>query len=78
MSASEDFGVFGTALGVPSVFWYVGGTDPGRYRDAERAGRLAQDVPTNHHPAFAPVLQPTLETGVQAMVVAALDALTAG
>ena len=28
VSASEDFGSFGTEWGVPSVFWYVGGTDP--------------------------------------------------
>ena len=28
VSASEDFGSFGTGWGVPSVFWYVGGTDP--------------------------------------------------
>jgi amidohydrolase len=75
VSASEDFGSFATEWGVPSVFWYVGGTDPDLYRGAQQAGRIAQDVPTNHNPAFAPVLHPTLETGVQAMVVAALDAL---
>lgn len=74
-SASEDFGSFGTAWGVPSVFWYVGGTDPAIYRAAERAGRVAQDIPTNHHPAFAPVIHPTLETGIEAVVTAALDAL---
>lgn len=74
-SASEDFGSFGTEWGVPSVFWYVGGTDPDAYRAAQAAGRVAQDIPTNHNPKFAPVLHPTLETGVQAMVVAALDAL---
>ena len=74
-AASEDFGSFGTQWGAPSVFWYVGGTDPGIYHAAERAGRVAQDVPTNHNPAFAPVIQPTLETGVQAFVTAALDAL---
>jgi amidohydrolase len=73
--ASEDFGSFGTQWGVPSVFWYLGGTDPDLYRRAQQAGRVAQDVPTNHNPAFAPALRPTLETGVQAMVVAALDAL---
>jgi len=78
VSASEDFGSFGTAWGAPSVFWYVGGTDPGIYHAAERAGRVAQDVPTNHNPAFAPVIHPTLETGVEAMVTAALDALAAG
>jgi hippurate hydrolase len=76
-SASEDFGSFGTEWGVPSVFWYVGGTDPDAYRAAERAGRVAQDVPTNHSPTFAPVIHPTLETGVQAMVSAAVDALRA-
>jgi hippurate hydrolase len=75
ISASEDFGSFGTEWGVPSVFWYVGGTDPGIYHAAERAGRVAQDVPTNHNPVFAPVIHPTLETGVQAIVTAALDAL---
>jgi amidohydrolase len=75
VSASEDFGSFGTEWGVPSVFWYVAGTDPGTYREAVQAGRVAQDVPTNHNPAFAPVIHPTLETGVQTMVTAALDAL---
>lgn len=61
---------------MPSVFWYVGGTDPEVYRAALAAGRVAQDVPTNHNPKFAPAVHPTLETGVQAMVVAALDALS--
>jgi len=75
VSASEDFGSFGTEWGVPSVFWYVGGTDPERYRRAERAGRVADDIPTNHNPKFAPVIDPTLATGVEAMTAAALDAL---
>jgi hippurate hydrolase len=75
VSASEDFGSFGTEWGVPSVFWYVGGTDPDTYRKAEQAGRVAQDIPTNHNASFAPVIHPTLEIGVQAMAVAALDAL---
>ncbi len=42
------------------------------YRSAEAAGRVAQDIPVNHSPNFAPVLQPTLDTGTQALVVAAL------
>jgi len=75
VSASEDFGSFGSEWGVPSVFWYVGGTDPGAYRQAEQAGRVAQDIPTNHNPGFAPVIHPTLDVGVQAMTAAALDAL---
>src|SRR3954454_5388332 len=75
VSASEDFGSFGTEWGVPSVFWYVGGTDADLYRKAEQAGRVAQDIPTNHNAKFAPVIQPTLEAGVQAITTAALDAL---
>jgi hippurate hydrolase len=69
-SASEDFGVFGAAWQAPSVFWFVGGTDPTRYAEAKEAGRV-REIPTNHNPGFAPVLHPTLETGVAAMVVAA-------
>ncbi|MGN6385352.1 MAG: M20 family metallopeptidase [Verrucomicrobiota bacterium] len=68
--ASEDFGCFGTEWHVPSVFWFVGGTDPAQYAKAKKAGRLG-DIPTNHNPHFAPVIHPTLETGVEAMVVAA-------
>jgi amidohydrolase len=74
-AASEDFGSFGTEWDVPSVFWYVGGTDADAYRAAERAGRVAQDIPTNHNARFAPVVHPTLRTGVEAITVAALDAL---
>ena len=69
--ASEDFGSFGTEWDAPSVFWYVGGTDPDHYSKARQAGRISQDIPTNHSPNFAPVIHPTLETGVEAMVLAA-------
>src|SRR5687767_3994757 len=69
-SASEDFGVFGAAWQTPSVFWFVGSTDPKRYAEAKQEGRV-REIPTNHNPGFAPVLHPTLETGVAAMVVAA-------
>ena len=68
-SASEDFGSFGTEWQVPSVFWFVGGTDPETYAKATEAGRIA-DLPTNHNPRFAPVIHPTLQTGIEAMVVA--------
>jgi amidohydrolase len=68
-SASEDFGSFGTEWKVPSVFWFVGGTDPETYAKAKKSGTIA-DLPTNHNPRFAPVIHPTLEAGVKAMVVA--------
>jgi amidohydrolase len=70
ISASEDFGSFGTEWHVPSMFWTVGGTDPDTYRKAQDAGRLSE-LPTNHNPRFAPTLNPTLETGVEALVAAA-------
>jgi len=68
-SASEDFGSFGVQWHSPSVFWFVGGTDPDVYEKARAAGRVSE-LPTNHNPRFAPVLHPTLETGVAALVVA--------
>jgi amidohydrolase len=68
--ASEDFGSFGTEWHVPSVFWFVGGTDPDVYARAKEAGRL-NELPVNHSPLFAPVIHPTLQTGVETLVVAA-------
>ena len=76
ISASEDFGSFGTEWHVPSVFWTVGGTDPELYARAEQEGRLTE-LPTNHNPKFAPVLHPTLETGVEALVTGACAWLSA-
>jgi hippurate hydrolase len=70
-SASEDFGSFGAQRHVPSVFWFVGVTAPGVYASAKTANEV-QKLPSNHSPCFAPVMHPSLETGVQAMVVGAL------
>jgi hippurate hydrolase len=75
-TASEDFGSFGTEWQVPSVFWFVGGTDPETYAKAKKSGTIA-DLPTNHNPRFAPVIHPTLEAGVEALVVASQAWLTA-
>lgn len=69
-SASEDFGTFGAEWGVPSVFWFVGCTDPDTYAKAKAANRL-NEIPTNHNPRFLPVLHPTLQTGVETLMVAA-------
>jgi hippurate hydrolase len=71
-TGSEDFSVFGSAAGVPSCFWFVGGTDPALYAAADAAGRLDRDVPSNHSPYYAPVLEPTVATGVRTLVAAAL------
>jgi hypothetical protein len=67
--ASEDFGSFGSEWHVPSVFWFVGGTDPEIYAKAKEANRI-NELPVNHSPKFAPVLNPTLRTGIETLVVA--------
>jgi hippurate hydrolase len=67
--ASEDFGSFGSQWQTPSVFWFVGGTAPDVYARAREANRL-NELPVNHSPRFAPVIHPTLQTGVETLVVA--------
>jgi hippurate hydrolase len=69
VAASEDVGVFGDTLGVPTVFWFWGGVAPEVFDEAVSRGQLP---PMNHSPEFAPALEPTLTTGVQAMTTAAL------
>ena len=76
-SASEDFSDLPNALGIPYTYWGIGGIDPDAYRAAEAAGRVDQDIPVNHSAAFAPVLQPTLDTGTVALVVATMAWLAA-
>ena len=71
-TASEDFSDIPNALGVPYTYWGIGGIDEQQYQKAADAGRIAQDIPVNHSPTFAPVIQPTLDAGTQALVVAAL------
>jgi hippurate hydrolase len=69
-SASEDFSVFGRRWGTPYVFWIVGGTDPAAYAEAKRTDTV-NALPSNHSPKFAPVLHPTLQTGLETMLTAA-------
>lgn len=71
-TASEDFGILGSAAEVPSVYWFIGGFDPEAFAAAFAAGRLDEDIPQNHSSTFAPVIQPTLTVGVQTLVTAAL------
>lgn len=70
-AASEDFSIFGRSWKVPYVFWFVGGTDPKTYLDAIKNNQL-NSIPSNHSPKFAPVINPTLKTGLQAMMAAAV------
>ena len=71
-SASEDFSDIPNGLGVPYSYWMFGGIDADTFAAAAAAGRISQDIPVNHSPTFGPVIQPTLDTGTEALVVAAL------
>ncbi|MFK0159617.1 amidohydrolase [Streptomyces sp. NPDC090499] len=72
LTAGEDIGVLGEAAGAPTVFWFWGGLDADTVTAAFSEGRFDQ-LPTNHSPHFAPVLDPTLRTGIETLVVAALN-----
>jgi hippurate hydrolase len=76
-TASEDFSDLPNALQTPYCYWGIGGADADTYRAAAAAGRVSSDIPVNHSARFAPVIQPTLDTGTEALVVAALAWLAA-
>lgn len=63
--ASEDFSIIPDAFGTPYCYWGLGG-----FADMDSA-------PGNHSPKFAPDIQPTLDRGAQAIVVAACAWLAA-
>jgi amidohydrolase len=77
VTGSEDFGLFATAAGVPGCYWLLGGVDGAAFMAAEVAGTRDRDIPSNHSPHFAPLVQPTIDTGVSALVHAALEWLGA-
>ena len=59
-------------------YWLFGG-EPTPRRSPPRSprGTLERDIPSNHSPYFAPVVEPTLTTGVTALTTAALAWLDA-
>jgi len=75
VTASEDFSHIPNALGAPYTYWGVGCIDAEKYKRALESGRVEQEIPVNHSEFFAPVIEPTLSIGTQALVVAALTYL---
>jgi hippurate hydrolase len=74
VTGSEDVGVLASASGAPCVYWLLGGADPDHFSAAtsvEAITGLVAQQPSNHSPLFAPVIEPTLSTGVAALVAAA-------
>ena len=75
LPGSEDFSILATSVGAPSCFWVYGGVDHHSWDSAEQKGRIAEDIPGNHSPFFAPVIDPTMTTAVDAYAIAALTFL---
>jgi hippurate hydrolase len=72
--ASEDFGRFGAAAGVPSVFWNFGGFDQAHYPDPAQPALAvaAGGAPGNHSPDFVPdAVDAALLRGTEALLTAA-------
>jgi hippurate hydrolase len=79
VTGSEDVGVLATAVGVPCVYWFLGGSDPALFTGVttiEEAKGIVSGLPSNHSPFFAPVVEPTLRTGITALTTAARTYLT--
>jgi amidohydrolase len=72
VNGSEDISALATAVGKPCSYWMVGATDPETWDDAVERGTVETDVPVNHSPLFAPVMQPTLRVGTDALMLAAM------
>jgi hypothetical protein len=74
ITASEDFSAF-VNESVPSMFFFIGVYSPARVEASMKPG--GEPLPSNHSPQFAPVPEPSIKTGVQAMSLAVLTMLTA-
>ncbi len=74
VTGSEDVGLLATAAGVPCAYWFLGGSDPALFAGVtsiEEARGIVDGLPSNHSPLFAPVIDPTIRTGVNALTTAA-------
>lgn len=73
-TASEDFNLLAMEIDVPSVFWNFGGVDAEAWKEYERE-KDPRLIPNSHQSNYAPVIEPTLKTGMDAMSLAALSFL---
>jgi amidohydrolase len=74
LAGSEDVGVLATAAGAPLAYWLFGGADPALFAgvtSVDEARVIVDGLPSNHSPYFAPVIEPTITTGVAALTAAA-------
>jgi hippurate hydrolase len=76
VTGSEDVGLLASAAGAPLVFWLLGGADPALFKRAstiEQIAAVMATTPSNHSPFYAPVEDPTLRVGVDALTTAARE-----
>jgi len=62
---SEDYSAFVQA-GLPSFYFRLGVADPVKFKESEASG---VPLPSNHSPFFAPDMEPSLKTAIEAEVV---------
>jgi hippurate hydrolase len=68
--SSEDFGYYSLDHSIPATMISLGASDPAKLKQSKDSG---VPLPSLHSALFAPVLEPTLRTGVKAMTSAVLD-----
>jgi amidohydrolase len=76
VTGSEDVGLLARGADAPCVYWLLGGADPAAFAgldlgDVAAVAARVDELPANHSPLFAPVIEPTLSTGVRALIAAA-------
>jgi hippurate hydrolase len=72
--ASEDYSYFVEA-GVPSFYFWLGVADPEKFKEAKSSGI---QLPSNHSPFFAPDMEPSLKTAIEAEVVVLRNLMASG
>jgi amidohydrolase len=74
VTGSEDVGLLATAAGAPCAYWLLGGADPALFAGIttlDEARAIVDSLPINHSPLFAPVIDPTIRTGITTLTSAA-------
>jgi amidohydrolase len=72
-TASDDISLL-APKGVPYAYWNFGSADHQVWENAKKQDKLSE-LPGNHSAYYAPLIEPTLEAGMYALVVAALTFL---
>jgi hypothetical protein len=73
-SPHEDFSIFATAVGAPYVvlYWWIGMADHNTLERARQRGDIVKAIPVEQSPFSAPLIHPTLVSGVHALSIATL------